>query len=215
MKYLFAILVSIAPVTNLSAQVRLDTATFVQKTDPIYPSLEEYRLQILKQYDDTKQAQPAFSNWVDVQSAAVNDLFPLLRFAAITWDERVHPEAKNKKDIGWNYAFGLQVTIGVDRSSNQIKYKFDGYGNYEPFGKLLADNQIRIRNAEDARTVWEAFCDLHFKHWKSQPAIRKSESVWHLGDVTSDRFHYYYEVNLDERQRVKAARLHADEVKQQ
>jgi hypothetical protein len=214
-KYLLPILVSIALVGNLRAQIRLDTATFVQNTDPIYLSLEEYRLQILKQYDDTKQAQPAFSKWVDVPSAAVKDLFPSLRFAAITWDERAPPEAKNKKDIGWNYAFGLQVTIGVDRSSNQIKYKLDGYGNYEPFGKLLADSQVRIRDSEDARTVWVAFCDLHFKHWKSQPAIRKSEAVWHLGDVTIDRFHYYYEVNLDDRQRVKAARLHADEVKQQ
>lgn len=197
-------------ITFSPGQIRYDTAVRVTKSDPIYPALEQRRSQIEKQYEESKRALPVFSDWVQVQSPAAGLLFPSLRFAAISWGERAHPDVKDRPV---NLAFGLQTTVGVATSSNSIQVELSGFGNYEAFGGLLATHRVRIQNAADAKTVWEAFCDLHFKHWQSQPAVKKSDKIWYLGDVTIDRFHYYYEVILDDDHIVKSARLHADEVK--
>jgi hypothetical protein len=210
MKLFLPVLALVAASTTLQAQIRHDTAIRVAKSDPIYPALEEYRSQIQKRYEDTQQKLPIFSEWVLVQSPAAVRLFPSLRFAAISWNERAYPDVKDRLV---NLAVGLQTTVGVETSSNQIQIKLSGFGNYEAFGTLLASNRIRIQNATDAKTVWEAFCDLHFKHWQNQPAVKVSDKIWHLGDVTIGQFHYYYEVILDEDCMVNSARLHADEVK--
>ncbi len=197
-------------ITSSHGQIQYDTADRVTESDPIYPVLEERRSHIQKQYDETKSRLPVFSDWVLVQSSATAKLFPSLRFAGISWHERAHPDVKDRKV---NLAGGFQTTVGVDTSSNKIQVELFGFGNYEAFGELLATNRVRIQDRTDAKTVWVAFCDLHFKHWQSKPAVKKSAKVWHLGDVTIDRFHYYYEVVLDDDHIVKSARLHADEVK--
>lgn len=210
MKLFVTFLTLAVAIPALQGQIRYDTAVRVTRSDPIYPTLEERRSQIEKRYEETKRALPVFSDWVEIQSAAAARLFPSLRFAGISWDERAHPDARDRTV---NLAFGLQTTVGVERSTNKIQVELPGFGNYEAFGRLLATNRVRIHNAADAKTVWEAFCDLHFKHWQSQPAVKESDKLWHLGDVTIDRFHYYYEVVLDDEHIVKSARLHADEAK--
>jgi len=210
MKPLALFLTLAMSITCSHGQIRHDTAIRVTKSDPIYPVLEESRSQIEKRYEESKRALPVFSDWVQVQSPAAARLFPSLRFAGISWDERAHPDVKDRTV---NLAFGLQTTVGVQTSSNRIQVELSGFGNYEAFGGLLATNHVRIHDAADAKTVWEAFCDLHFKHWQSQPSVKKSDKIWHLGDVTIDRFHYYYEVILDDDHIVKSAGLHADEVK--
>jgi len=63
----------------------------------------------------------------------------------------------------------------------------------------------------DAQLVWAGFCDLHQKHWKDQKAIKVSETLWHLGDKTTNGVHYYYEVILDAQQRIQSARLHSND----
>jgi len=210
MKPLALILTLVATIASSQGQIRYETAIRVTKSDPIYPVLEERRNQIEQQYEETKRALPVFSDWVQIRSPAAARLFPSLRFAGISWSERAHPDVKDRTV---NLAFGLQTTVGVETSSNRIQVELSGFGSYEAFGGLLATNRVHIKDAVDAKAVWEAFCDLHFKHWQSQPAVKKSEKIWHLGDVTIDQFHYYYEVALDEEHTVRSARLHADEIK--
>lgn len=209
MKFLLSTLLTLTFTAELRSQIRLDNAKYVTTSDAIYPTLAEYRGRIQRRYAADGNIIPTFSQWIDVQSAVATKLFPSLHFAAISWDENANPQAKTKLA---GLAHGLQITIGVEKDAKGIQCELFGSGNYEPFGELLARNQVRIRDAADANTVWEAFCDLHFKHWKEQAAIKQSDSLWHLGDVTINRFHYYYQVNLDDRQVVKSAQLRADEI---
>jgi hypothetical protein len=106
---------------------------------------------------------------------------------------------------------GNAVTL-ICNSNGKLVREIDHYGNYEPFGEFLAANRVTIRSPEDAKLVWEAFCDLHQKHWKDQRAIKISDTVWHLGDTTIGNFHYYYQIILDADQTVVSAKLHADDL---
>lgn len=205
------LLATLALFTELSAQIRLAAADPVPQSDPIYAALVAHRNRIEKAYEDGKSALPSFSEWLQVRSPAAERLFPSLRFAAITWSERAHPALKGRY-VG--LADGLQTTVGVATTNRAVQVELSGFGNYEEFGRLLATNRVRLQNATDARTVWEAFCELHFKHWQDQPAVKMSDSVWHLGTVTIDRFHYYFEVVLDHQQTVQSGKLYAKAMKQ-
>ena len=210
--FLAAILAQLAAFLSLDgdlhAQIRFDVALIVPESDPICPALDNYRNQIEKRYDATAK-RPAFDKWVEIRSPEVVQLFPTLRFTAISWSERPRPKMDHRFD---SFAFGLQTTVGVDATKRSIEVELPGFGNYEEFGNFLAKNRVRICDAADAKTVWDAFCALHFKHCKDQKAVRISDSIWHLGNTTSNGYHYYYEVVLDEHQTVRSARSRSSQV---
>lgn len=172
------------------------------------PALSKWQQDVIAKYAKTDIAKPAFGSWHELPSAALKQIFPGRRFFTVGWFEHPVP-GKEKQASGLG---GVEFTIACNRDGNVVSEIYH-YGNYEPYGVLLAEAKRSIRSTEDAKLLWDAFCDLHQKHWKHQPAIRVSDTVWHLGDVTIDGVHYYYEVRLNEDNSVKSARLHADEVK--
>ncbi len=122
--------------------------------------------------------------------------------------ERPAP-GKEKQALGLG---GGEYTLICDPDGELVAEIYH-YGNYDSYGDFLAAKKISIRSPQDAKLVWEGFCDLYQKHWKDNPAIKVSETVWHLGDNTIDGVHYYYEFVLDSSQLVTSARLHADDPK--
>ncbi len=172
------------------------------------PALAKWQQDIIAKYAKTAIAEPLFASWHELPFATLKKLFPERRFFTNAWMERPVP-GKEKEAIGLG---GGEYTLICDRNGKLVSEIYH-YGNYDPYGSLLAANKVSIRSPEDAKLVWDAFCDLHQKHWKDQPAIQVSDTVWHLGDKTIDRFHYYYEVRLTNEHIVESARLHADEIK--
>lgn len=86
------------------------------------------------------------------------------------------------------------------------------YGNYDDYGQLLAERRVRILDQHDAETVWTAFNELNLKQWGHAPPIRRSATVWDLGDNTRDGVHYHFEVRLDEGGFVVSGRLRSEKV---
>jgi hypothetical protein len=207
-------LLTIATVFTLSvanAQMRLDQLTKVEDSDPAVPALKEWQKSIEAKYRQGGVIVPSFSSWFVLSFDSLKSLFPQHRFFAVSWSERPAP-GKEKEAIG--LAFGLETTLVCDAAGKIIK-EVHHTGNYEAFGELLNAAKVAIRTNDDAKLVWNAFCDIHQKHWQKQPAIKIDDKTWHLGAVTNDRFHYYYEVLLDNEDRVVSAKLHADEIKKQ
>ncbi len=192
-----------------SAQNRWDQLTKVADSDSAAPALKEWQQGVETKYWQDGVVVPIFSSWFVLSFDSLKTLFPEYRFFAVSWSERPAP-GKEREAIG--LAFGLETTLVCDATGKAIK-EVHHTGNYEAFGELLNAAKVAIRTDDDARLVWKAFCDIHQKHWQKQPAIKINDKTWHLGDVTIDRFHYYYEVILDKDFRVISARLHADEIK--
>jgi len=194
--------------TVLNAQIRKDALTPVARDDAAMPVLREWQRKRIEKCEKGGIAKISFSPWYELPSPALKQLFPGLRFFATFWTLRPIP-GKEKETIGLPSELEIALILNPDGTSLKEVYTS---GNYEPFGEFLAAHKIAIRSAADAKLVWEAFCDLHLKHWKDQPAVKISDTVWHLGDTTIDRFHYYYEVVLDDDHVVKSAKLVAEPV---
>jgi hypothetical protein len=207
-------LLTVATVLTLSvasAQIRWGQLTKVSDSDSAAPALKEWQQSVESKYRQGGVAVPTFSSWFVLSFDSLKTLFPQHRFFAVSWSERPAP-GKEKEAIG--LAFGLEATLVCNAAGKTIK-EVHHTGNYEAFGELLNDAKVAIRTSDDAKLVWNAFCDIHQKHWQEQPAIKIDNKTWHLGDVTIDRFHYYYRVLLDDESRVVSAKLHADEIKKQ
>lgn len=150
-------------------QIRFETSTVVPKTDPMYPVLAERKALI----ESCNATQPTCSDWVWVHSPAAAQLFPELQFASLSWD-------------GGN-ARGLEVTAAIDTASKRIVKELFSWGNYESYGELLVDHRVPLRDAAEAKLVWDAFCDIHHRHWKDDPLKKVSASEWHLGISRDDQ----------------------------
>ncbi len=137
-----------------------------------------------------------------------NFLFPDWRFYGFDYSMYVKKEEdKHKVSI----PFGLGFSLAVSSEPNNVKtFKFYNYGNYDEYGKFLIVNKIPIYNANDAKLVWDAFCEIHRKAWKSYKNKNVSNNEWKLGMSSGDQgisadneFHtivtrtYYYKVITD------------------
>jgi hypothetical protein len=202
----FALVLCMATVLNV--QIRENELARVASDDAAMPVLREWRSKKIEKCHKGGIATISFSPWYELPSPALKQLFPGLRFFATSWTLRPIP-GKEKETIGLPSA--LEIVLILDADGKSFKEVATG-GDHEPFWNLLAAHKVSIRSPADAKLVWEAFCDLHLKHWQDQPALKISETTWHLGDTTIDKFHYYYEFVLDDDHVVKWGKLHAEPV---
>jgi hypothetical protein len=170
--------------TTAVGQIRPDEAKVVEASDDIHPLLIAHQEAIAQDYKRGGVIVPQFKKWVRVDSVAARQLFPGLRFASIEWDEAADPRAK---DHVLGRALSLQTTLAVDPKAGSVVATLPGHGNYEAFGTLLIERKITLRDDADAKVVWEAFCDLHHKHWKDQPHERTADTEWRLGRSSYDQ----------------------------
>lgn len=203
-----ACLTGLLGISVLFAQIPTGTHTLVAADDQATPVLQNWQREIAKPYETSSILTIGFSPWVELSYPSLKQLFPRSRFFKMSWMEFALP-GREKEVLGLG---GGEKTL-VYEPAGRIVQELDHDGNYTQFGDFLAATRTPINSTEDAQLVWTAFCDLHGKQWKEQPAIRISEAIWHLGDTTIDRVHYYYELVLDGNHIVTSARLRADEIK--
>ena len=192
----------------LSAQIRWDALKPVAADDITMPALRAWQQKVVENYSKNGIAEAHFSSWAELPFPSLKKLFPGLRFFTASWDERPAP-GKEKQALGLG---GGEYTL-ICSADGKLAKEIYHYGNYDPYGDFLATKKVSIRSPEDAKLVWDGFCDLHQKHWQDQSAIKISDTIWHLGNKTIDGVHYYYEVVLDAAQTITSARLHADDPK--
>jgi hypothetical protein len=117
-----------------------------------------------------------------IKGNAIQFLFPRWAFYAF---EYFNYQRKGFEDKHANLAGGLGHTVAVASESKEIM-RLCHYGNYEDYGNLLKEAKITINNIDDARLVWDAFCEIHRKKWKSQKTEKVSETEWKLGILSID-----------------------------
>jgi hypothetical protein len=164
-------------------QARHDPANIVSKKDAIYPVLAEYRAAMQKREEQGKQVRSTFRDWIKVDSPAAAKLFPNLRFASLVWDMHRHPEYKGPVSL----ALGLEMVVAVDTKTNRLARELWLYDNHDKFGKLLADYKVTLRDAAEAKLVWDASCDIYGMGSKTAPMKKISDSEWRLGITSYDQ----------------------------
>lgn len=153
-------------------QNRRDAFTPVAPDDPAMPTLLEWQKKVTDNYNASESfARAHFSSWAEQAFPSLKSLFPQLRFFTTDWSETPAP-GKEREAVG--LGLGIEVTLVCDSKGKLVKELFHT-GNYDPFGELLAANKVAIRSDGDAKLVWEAFCDVHQRHWKEQPARKVSD----------------------------------------
>jgi hypothetical protein len=167
------------------SQIRSNPELIVKNDNLHFSTLTEHQIQIEKQYDEGKLIQPTFQQWVRVKSEAASQLFPKMSFYSIAWAETPRPGAKNKQPI--HLVLRLEKTIGINQGTGKIEAELYCSGNYEAFGELLIKHKAALRNPADAKKIWEAFCEIHHKHWQEYPLKKISDTEWHLGISSYDQ----------------------------
>lgn len=182
----------------------------VAESDPIYRTLTTWKEKVTNKYSKSGYSRPEFGSWSEIPSESLKSLFPEFRFFTIHWNEVPIKERKNEEPASRAYGLYIMLACRIDREEWTELF---GYGNYEEYGRLLARERVTLNTDEQARMIWDGFCDLHQKHWRNQGFERKSDTVWHLGMTIIDDVYYYYRVDVDTAGKVQAAKLHADKLK--
>ncbi len=164
-------------------QTRHDPANIISKKDAIYPVLTEFRTAMQKREEEEKQVRSTFHDWIKVDSPAAAKLFPNLRFASLVWDMHCHPESKERVSL----AQGLEMVVAIDTKTNRLAKELGVYDNHDKFGKLLADYKATLRDAAEARLIWDASCDVYGQGSKTAPLKKITDSEWQLGIQSHDQ----------------------------
>jgi hypothetical protein len=107
-----------------------------------------------------------------------NSLFSGWKFYGFDFSNYAKNPSDKKK---YSLAFGLRSTLAVFSDSNSIK-TFELYnGNTDTYGKFLKLNKIVVRDANDAKLVWGAFCEIYRKSGKDYKYEKISDNEWKLG----------------------------------
>lgn len=167
---------------------------------------------LIASYKKSGFATASVAEPVQLQTGVLRRLFPNHRFYLIGWNE--HP-VKGKRVMGLGFGIYYNFIVGT---GNEIT-KLSGTGNFEDYGQFLSKNNVKIKNSEDARLVWLAFCDIHQRLWHSRDLKQVSATEWYLGLYQTDEpfrkeeFYFWYRIILDDNQKVTSARLMVEDVK--
>jgi hypothetical protein len=142
-----------------------------------------------------------------ISSDVASKLFPEWRFYVVPFRMRKHPKSKTRVAI----AEGLYSVLGVD--SRGKTFEFYGSGNYDEFGRFLASQGARLRNLDEARQIWRAYCHVHRY---GAPLLEPKEVTptrWHLGVQLGPDREYYFEVRTSAEGAVQSFRLESRELR--
>jgi len=178
----------------------------VADDDPIRPLLTKYEAEFRKTFRED-EVLIRFEKWMRVESPDAEKILPNLRFVSAAWSMRRNPAAKNSL---LSIPGGMETTLAIDPKKLAVVAVLPNTGNHEEFGKLLVDGGAILREPADAAGVWNAFCDLHGRGWKSYPAKKVEDGRWRLGLYVYDQVvaggegsrsvvtrTHYYEVRTD------------------
>jgi hypothetical protein len=154
---------------------RYDKANIIPKTDLAYPTLADFRAKMQERTEERKEIRLEFNDWVKIKSPAAAKLFPNLRFAAVRWGMERHPEYKG---INLSLAGG-ETVVAIDTKTNRIV----SVGDFE---KLFTDHNVTLRDAKQAKLIWNAYCDLSGRYG-GYPIRQISDTEWRLGVASFER----------------------------
>jgi hypothetical protein len=180
----------------------------VSEQDLLYRRLLEFQGEILARYEKSDYTVAEFSPWREIKADVLEKLFPDYRFFIIQWSESLHPDKTTEGHI-IAQGYGLSVNL-VLKKDGQDATELNSFGNYEEFGQLLAKADVRLLSYDDARLIWDGFCEANMKPWKDQGIEQINDTTWDLGVISINRIRYYYRLLLDRDGKVLSGNLQLD-----
>jgi hypothetical protein len=180
----------------------------VAEDDPCYEAVAVSIAGIEERYAQGKWLDAVFRPPLEIKGKAVRELFPDHRFFVLVWDEKRKPLPPGTPRPS-GLAVALHSSIAVDKKGTATNL-----GRGSGFGDFLAETGVKISNVDDARLVWNAFCEIARQERKGK--IEKvSDHVWRLGltpripeDESSGK--RYLEVHLKADFSVRSARMQSE-----
>lgn len=110
-----------------------------------------------------------------INTKDTNSLFPGWKFYGFTFSMYPkNPSDKNKVHL----ASRLRSTLAVSDPNSAKSFQLYSYKDYEKFLKM---NKIVIRDTNDARLIWDAWCEIHRGGRKDLKIEKVSDNEWKLG----------------------------------
>lgn len=185
--------------------------TFVPVTeqDSLHHRLLEFEDEIRARYEKSDYTVSQFAPWKEIKAEVLEKLFPEYRFFTIQWSESLHQD-KTPQTHFIAQGFGLSVNLAL-KKDGQDATELNSFGNFEEFGQLLAKANVRLLNYEDARLIWEGFCEANMKPWNDQGIEQINETTWDLGVISINGIRYYYRLLLGRDGKVLSGNLQLDQ----
>ncbi len=184
----------------------------VAEDDPCYEHVEASIAKLKEHSAQSKSVELVFRAPLEVKGDAAAKLFPHHRFFVFVWDQKVREPLPPNVAKPAGLAIGLHHSIAVDKQGRLTR--FGVAPAFAAFGDFLAENAVKIRNARDARLVWDAFCEINRRERKGK-IEKASDHLWRLG-VTAMTWggegvgRYYLEVRLNADSTVRSARMESE-----
>jgi hypothetical protein len=115
-----------------------------------------------------------------IKSDVLESLFEGYVFVYVPYEERIREDEKHLR----SRTIGLYKTIALDESGSKM-YIFPGYGNYEQFADFLRDRGTKVNSMEDAKEIWQAFCQIHKKGGQGD-FVKVDRNRWKLARHSTD-----------------------------
>lgn len=181
----------------------------VSEQDLLYRRLLEFQGEILARYEKSDYTVSQFAQWKEIKSEILEKLFPDHRFFSIQWSESLHPDQTSEAHV-IAQGYGLSVNLALKKDGKDAT-ELNSFGNYEEFGQLLAKANVRLLNYDDARLIWDGFCEANMKPWKDQGIEQINDTTWDLGVISINGVRYYYRLLLDRDGKVLSGNLQVDQ----
>ncbi len=116
-----------------------------------------------------------------IEGKAARLLFPKWKFYYFSYANYLKEGFEDHLSLA-HLAFGLGHTIALVPGSRESRRL-----GAESWGEMLREEKVVISNADDAKLVWHAFCEVHMNAWKDYGIERVSETEWKLGIFSYDQ----------------------------
>lgn len=145
----------------------------VTKDNPHWKTVEAEVLYIEQVRDESPSTNSMDAEPREIQGEAVSKLFPQHRFYVFTFTQRQKPD--EPRVMGLLYGLHYSIAVGKDGTV----FRLTGITSYRPFIEFLAQEKVKIRNAEEAQLVQDALCETS-RRSKGGTAEKLSERQWRL-----------------------------------
>lgn len=139
---------------------------------------------IRREYADNQLVGVEFHPAFLIRGDSVANLLTGYRFMMLSYEQTVREPLPVGAERPIGLAAGILRPVAIGKENKATV--FDGLRDVSSFGKLLAENRVRVEHITDAKLVRDAFCEVF--RWEGTGSVEKtSQHTWQV-TVSRDLF---------------------------
>ncbi len=170
-----SVLILLLCIGNVIAQEN-DHSVPITPSDPQWEIIQN-KLDLLLDNDNNSPVGNKLDKAKRLHYQTLDTIFPGWKFYLIRYSTY---KKDGFEDAEVSIAYNLGFTLAISPDANKT-IELGHYGNFEAYGKLLKEAEIVLKDEDDAKLIWEAFCFIHQKWWLNHEVKKVTDSLWHLG----------------------------------